>query len=74
MYPERLRKVSGSKGCRDVPHVLSDRDDPSGVRTAACVKDDPSTVHKVLKNVRRRILIHAHDRLATRLHGRESTV
>jgi len=74
MHLERSGKVSGSKRCRDVTHVLSDRDDPSGVGWIVGVKDDPPTIHEVLKNVRRSVLIHAHDSLTARLHCRECTI
>jgi len=71
VHPERLGKISGPKCHRNVAHVLPDRDDPSAVGKIVCVKDDPPTIHEVLKNVRRRVLIHAHDSLTARLHGRE---
>jgi hypothetical protein len=74
VHPEWPGKVSGSKRDRDVAHVLLDRGDPSGVGRIVRVKDDPPTIYKVLKNVRRRVLINAHDRLTTGLHGRECTV
>jgi len=74
MHLERPGKVSGSKRRRDVAHVVSDRDDPGGVRESVSVKDDAATIAKVLKNMGRRVLIHAHDRLTACLHGRERTV
>jgi len=74
VHPERPRKVAGSKRCRDVAHVLLDRDDPSRVGTIVGVKDDPPPIYKVFKNVRRRVLIDAHDRLTTCLRGRECSV
>jgi len=74
VHLERSGKVSGSKRCRDVPHVVSDRDDPGGVREILCIKDDAPAILKVLKHVRRRVLVHAHDSLTAYLHGRECTV
>ncbi|TLY45804.1 MAG: hypothetical protein E6K55_16715 [Gemmatimonadetes bacterium] len=74
VHLERLGKVAASKRRRDVAHVLSNRADPSGVRGIVCVKDDAPTIPKVLENVRRRVLIHAHDRLTACLHRRECTV
>src|SRR6185295_685027 len=74
MHLERPGKVSNSKRRRDVAHVVSDRDDPGGVREIVSVKDDAATILKVLKNMGRRVFIHAHDRLTACLHGRERTV
>ena len=74
VHLKRSGKVSGSKRCRDVAHVLSDRDDPSGVRRIVGVKVDPPTIHEVLKHVRRSVLIHAHDRVTACLHRRECAI
>lgn len=74
VHPERLGKVSGSKRCRDVSHVFSDGGDPGDVRGTVGVKDDPPTIFKVLKNVRRSVLIHAHDGATAGLHCDECTV
>jgi len=74
VHMERPGKVPCSKRRRYIAHVLSDRDDPGAVSEAICVKDDAPAVPKVLKNVGRRVLIHAHDSLSTCLHGRERRV
>src|SRR5256885_5428965 len=68
VHLERSGKVSGSKRCRDVPHVVSDRDDPGGVREILCIKDDAPPILKVLKHVRPRLLVNTHDRLTAYLH------
>jgi hypothetical protein len=52
VYLEWLAKVADSKRCYDLAHVFSDGDDASGVRSVLCVKDDPPTIYKILKNVR----------------------
>ena len=74
VYVEWSRKVSASKGGRDVAHMVSDRRDSSCVSSTACIEDDASTILKVLKDVGRRILIDAHDHLTACLHGRECGV
>jgi len=74
VHREGPREVSGSKRGGDVAHVVSDRCDPSGVRSTICVEDDAPTILKALKDVGRRVLIYAHDHLTACLHSRESSV
>jgi len=74
VHLERSRKVSGSKGDRDVAHVVSDRGDHRRVRNTVCVEDNAPTILKLLKDVGRRILIDAHDHLTALLHSREGSV
>jgi hypothetical protein len=74
VYLEWFGKVPGSKRRSDVSHVLSDGDDAGGVGAVVAVKDDSTTVRKVLEDVRRGVLIHAHNGFAARLHGREDTI
>src|SRR3989442_15271461 len=57
VHPKRSGKISGSKRCRDVAPVLSDRDDPTGVRRSFGVKDDTPPLHPVLKHPARRVVI-----------------
>lgn len=74
VHLERSGKVAGSKRRGYNAHVLSDGDNPSAVREGVCVEDDTPAIPEVLKDVRRRVLIHAHDRLSARLHRRERRV
>jgi len=74
VYLEGLGKVPRSEGRSDITHMLSDGSDGGRVGTVGAVEDDPSTIGKVLKHVRRGVLIHTHDGVATELHGREPGV
>ena len=74
VYLERSGKVSSSKRRGYIAHVVSDGDNPSGVGEGVCVEDDAPAIPEVLKEVRRRVLIHAHDSLSARLHRHERSV
>ena len=71
VHLEGSGKVSGSKRRGYITHVLSDGGNPNGVGEGVCVEDDTPAIREVLKDVRRRVLIHAHDSLSACLHDRE---
>jgi len=69
-----LVKSPRFEGVSDVVHVLTDSGDAAGVGLRITVEDDPAAVGKVLKDVCRRVLVDAHNRLAARLHRGERAV
>jgi hypothetical protein len=54
--------------------MLTDCGDPSGMGDVVRIQDDPPAIPEILKDVRRSVLIHSHDRLTASLHGGKRTV
>src|SRR5881296_3371602 len=64
VYLEGFGKVPRSEGRSDLSHVPSDGGNGVRVGTVRAVYNDPSTIGKVLKHMRRSVLINTHHGLA----------
>ncbi|HEX5409382.1 MAG TPA: hypothetical protein VFW89_06400 [Gemmatimonadaceae bacterium] len=74
VHLERLAEVSGLKRRGDAPHVPPNRRNSGRVSRVSAIQHDAAPIREVLEDMRRRVLVHAHHRLATRLCGSESRV
>lgn len=71
VHRERLGEVAGTERRLDVAHMRAYPGDVGGVGGVGAVEDDSTAVRQVFEDVRRGVLVYAHDVFATSLHRGE---
>ena len=68
---EGFREVARAERRGNLAHVQANRGDRGAVAGVVALEHDAAAVGQVLEDVRRRVLIDAHDVRPARLHRRE---